>query len=254
MSNTGMGSPGIGGSDVSGTGTTGTFGTTGTGESSSTKDEAKAQAGNLAGSARDEAATVADEAKAQARNVMDDARTMVDQQSRTQRDRLVETARSFSGDLEQMAQSGPDGMAGDITRQVADKVRSLSEQLDGREPADILEDVRRFARRRPGMFLLTALGAGVVVGRMARGAKDAQSDSGTDMTRASYATGTSPGPYDPRMTPGMSTPGAPVSGTGVNEPGTYTGTGSSGSMPYGDPLAPGEMSDTPLGDEARRSL
>src|SRR5699024_10932677 len=130
---------------------------------------------------------VAEEAKAQARNVMDDARTMVDEQTRSQRDRLVDTARSFSGDLEEMAQSGPDGMAGDVARQVAEKIRSLTEQLDGREPNDILEDVRRFARRRPGMFLLGALGAGVVVGRMARGAKDAQSDSGTGLDRSAYA-------------------------------------------------------------------
>src|SRR5690606_17579676 len=97
----------------------GNMSSTGIGSTSSTTssatDEAKAQASNLAGSTRDEAANVAEEAKAQARNVMDDAFTMVDDQSRTQRDRLVETARGFSGDLEQMAQSGPDGLAGDVT-------------------------------------------------------------------------------------------------------------------------------------------
>ena len=35
--------------------------------------------------------------------------------------------------------------------------------------ADLLDDVRRFAARRPGMFLAIAAGVGVVAGRLTRG-------------------------------------------------------------------------------------
>lgn len=245
---------------------------TGMGSTSSTTDEAKAQAKNLAGSTRDEAASVADEAKAQARNVLDDARTMVDEQSRTQRDRVVETARSFSGDLQQMVESGPDGIARDLARQVAEKVRALGEQMDGREPSDILDDVRDFARRRPGLFLLGALGAGVAFGRLARGAKDARSDSGPRSvpTTSTSALPTSPSPYGDGTDAELRTAGAGVTAGHVGGTGTVTdtggGTGSGtglhepgGTRPQGEPLAPEGPSaplgsETPLSDQSQRRL
>lgn len=236
------------------------------GSTRSTTDEAKAQASSLAGSAREEAATVAADAKAQARNVLDDARTMVDDQTRSQRDRLVETARGFSGDLQQMAESGPDGVAGDVARQVADKVRSLSEHLDGREPSDLLEDVRDFARRRPGLFLLGALGAGIAVGRLARGAKDANSDTGAQSVRTTPPSSLTA----PRATPAyeptpsqtyepVSTPPTPATtATGVQTHGVGGGTATSAVLPddeggtkeHGDPFA----TETPIGDDTERRL
>jgi uncharacterized protein YjbJ (UPF0337 family) len=191
-----------------------------------TKQKAQQVAGAAAvegrqvtGVAKDEARHVADEAKHQARGVVDDAMSQAREQSRTQRDRLVNTMRTFSDDLEQMAsQGGRSGMATDLARQVAGRTRDLSSQLDGKEPTQILDDVRSFARRRPGTFLLGALVAGAVAGRLARGAKDA---SGGSTSRAS-----STSPYDqPRSTaasyptPGTGYPtdpvgpGGPVGGT-----------------------------------------
>lgn len=201
--------------------------------------------------------------------------TMVDDQSRTQRDRLVETAKGFSGDLEQMVQSGPDGLAGDVARQVAEKVRALSEQLDGREPSDILEDVRDFARRRPGVFLLGALGAGVAFGRLTRGVKDAKSGSSAQPVRTTrsgvYGATPASAPVrapadDPYPSAGVETSGlmgagqdAGVgAGTGVGTgTGVDTGTGfpeQGSSRPHGDPFAPAESSQTPLGDDTERRL
>ena len=234
---------------------------TDTASTSSTADEAKAQASSLAGTTREEVASVAEEAKSQARNVMGDAMSMVDDQTRSQRDRLVETARSFSGDLEQMAQSGPEGIAGDVARQVADKVRSLGEHLDGREPSDLLEDVRDFARRRPGLFLLGALGAGVAFGRLARGAKDAQSSSSAPSVRttqpSTFAASSAEPVHEPSPTPayapvhpgaGVPTSGVPTTGLAAETELTEQGS----SRPHGDPLAPDGLTDTPLGDEAER--
>ena len=129
--------------------------------------------------AGEEAQKVAAEAKQQTRALVDDARTQLEEQSRTQRDRVVQTLSSLGDDLGQMSQQGGSGIAADLVQQAADRVHALSSRLDGREPAELLGEVRDFARRKPGTFLLGALAAGVVAGRLARGAqKSHQSSSG----------------------------------------------------------------------------
>jgi hypothetical protein len=145
---------------------------------STAADETK----HVAGVAADEAKKVAGEAKQHARGLLDEAMGQVDEQSRTQRDRLVGTLATFSDDLKQMAdRSDSPGLASDVARQVADRARTLGDHLDGREPADLIDDVRSFARRRPGVFLLGALTAGVLAGRLARGAKAATDDQSADV-------------------------------------------------------------------------
>lgn len=139
---------------------------------------AAAEGQHVAGVAKDEALGVAAEAAGQARGLASDAITQVtgqlDEQSRTQRDRLVGTLHTLSEDLDQMASSSQaPGLAADLTREVAERARTIGSHLDGREPAELLDDVRSFARRRPGTFLLGALALGVVAGRVVRGAKDA---------------------------------------------------------------------------------
>lgn len=178
-----------------------------TGDGSSTtkaKDQAKQTAGtaadegkHVAGVARDEAQRVASEAKSQLNHLMSEATSQVEDQSRTQRDRIVDTLRSFGDDLNQMAAQSDGGIAADLAREGAARARTLSSHLDGREPRDLLGDVRGFARRKPGTFLLGALAAGVVAGRLTRGAKDGTSAApsrpafGTDaQTREPVAHGT----------------------------------------------------------------
>jgi len=185
---------------------------------STAADEGK----HFAGVAKEEAQNVASQAKEQARGVMDDALSQVHEQSRTQRDRLVGTLQTFGDDLEQMAaQGGRSGMATDLARQVAGKARELSGHLDGREPVELLDEVRDFARRRPGTFLLGALAAGVVAGRFARGAKEAKSSGGTTSTSPSYDT--------PRGTAA----GDPLAGTGypAGEP-AYPDSAATGGTGY----------------------
>ena len=182
-----------------------------------TAGTAAEQGQHVAGVAKDEAQNVASEAKNQAHGLLEEARTQVDEQTRTGRDRLVGTLRSFSDDLDQMAGGGQgSGMAGDLARQLADRTRRLGDHLDGREPTQVLDDVRDFARRRPGTFLLGALAAGVAAGRLTRGARDAQSTgtsaASTASTSSTGTSGTTAGsPYDePRGT----ATGSPVAGTG----------------------------------------
>ncbi|TLM80215.1 hypothetical protein FDW83_19020, partial [Pseudarthrobacter sp. NamE2] len=46
---------------------------------------------------------------------------------------------------------------------------SVASWLENKQPGDLLNEVQRFARNRPGTFLLLAAGAGVLAGRLTRG-------------------------------------------------------------------------------------
>jgi len=186
-------------------------------DASGAKDQAKQAAGSaadqgkhVAGVAQDEVKNVALEAQNQLRGLLDEATTQVDQQSKAQKTRLAETVRSFGDDLESMRREGQnDGVAAQVVQQVAGQARSLASHLDDRDPSDLLDDVRGFARRRPGTFLLGALAAGIVVGRVTRGAKAAQDQpssgaveptlSGMRSGRAHIETGVVPAVDDARV-------------------------------------------------------
>lgn len=206
-------------------------------------DQAKQTAGtaaqegkHVADVAKDEARNVVEESKQQARGLLDEAMTQVDDQARTQRDRLVGTLRTFGDDIEKMAngEQAGSGMAQDLARQVAERARAISSRMDGREPTELLDEVRSFARRRPGTFLLGALAAGVVAGRVTRGAKQASDQDGP----------TAPSPYDDVR--GTAT-GAPTAGTGYPEatPAYPAGSG------YDQP---GTTMDQPLGGAGTTGL
>jgi hypothetical protein len=178
----------------------------------------KHQAGEAVGTAAEEgrhltdvagaeARNVAGEAKEQGRALLDDARGQLEDQSRTQRDRLVQSLSSMGDDLDRMSGQADSGLASDLVRQAAERVRSVSNHLEGREPAELLGEVRDFARRRPGTFLLGALAAGVVAGRFARGAQKAQSaPSSSTRSSSTPSSSTAGGPVAPqgaaRTTPG----------------------------------------------------
>jgi hypothetical protein len=167
---------------------------------------AKDEGQRVAGVAKDEAQSVVRDARNQARGLLDDATSQVDAQSREQKDRLAEVVRTFGDDLHAMTSQGEgtSGLAGQVVQQVADQARSAAAHLEGREPRELLDDVRGFARRRPGTFLLGALVAGVVVGRVTRGAKDSQqSSTDGDSSVATPASSSAP------AFPSQSTPGAP---------------------------------------------
>lgn len=97
----------------------------------------------------------------------------VSDQATVQRDKLSQTLRTLGDDLEQMASHGQDsGLAADLAREVAARARAFGSHLEGREPAQLLDDVRDVARRHPGTFLLGALAAGLVAGRLFRATAD----------------------------------------------------------------------------------
>ena len=148
----------------------------------STADVAKGQASAVAGGAADAASHVAGVAKEQAgqvtaeatrqvKHLVGQAQSELSSQASSQQERAASGLRSVGEQLSAMANgSGGPGVAADLAKQAADKVHEVAGWLENKEPADLLADVRAYARRRPGMFLAIALGAGVVAGRLVRGA------------------------------------------------------------------------------------
>lgn len=158
-------------------------------ESPSVKDRAsesaeagKQAAGQVAQQATEQAKDVAHEATRQARNLVGEARNQLSEQAGAQHRSLVTNLRSLADELSSMAQrSENQGTATEIVGQAGDRAHSVANWLDQREPGDLLGEARSFAQRRPGAFLLGAVVAGVVAGRLTRGAVAAHSDdsSGT---------------------------------------------------------------------------
>lgn len=217
-------------------------------QDSGVKDQAQNVAGtaadegkHVAGTAKDEASKVASEAKSQVQTLLSEATSQVQDQSRAQKDRLAETVRTFSSDLESMAGQSS-GLAAEVAQQVADKARSLSSHLEGREPTDLLEDVRGFARRRPGAFLLGALAAGMVAGRLTKGAKEAndQQDGYPQQRQTSLQGGVPPVTGTSTWSGSTDQPAAPTYGSpGVTAPPAAPGGGTPG-YPAATPPATGD--------------
>lgn len=127
------------------------------------------QAKGVVDTARSEVSSVAHEAKYQAKDLLAQSQQEMKEQARTQQQRIAGGLRTVGGDLESMADgAASDSLASDLVRQVSSRVSSAAAWLDGREPADVLNEVKRFARRRPAVFILSAAIAGVVVGRLTR--------------------------------------------------------------------------------------
>lgn len=146
-------------------------------EAADLKDTAKVQAGNVLGTAKDEAAAVVGEAKVQAKDLFGQTRQELTAQATTQQQRIAVGLRSVSDELGSMAANADGGgVASDLVQQVSSRLSAASTWLGDRDPAAVLTEVKRFARRRPGTFILAAAVAGIVVGRLTRALASNASD------------------------------------------------------------------------------
>ena len=167
-------------------------------EDSSTVDTAKGEAANLKDTATDAASGVRDvaksevsnmagEAKYQVRNLVDQTRSQLRGQASNQQSQLASRLNSWASELGSMAsKSDESGPMTDLAQEAARRGGEIAHWLDTHEPADVLQEVKRFARRRPVTFLALAAAAGVVAGRVTRGAVAANTsvDSNTEPTPA----------------------------------------------------------------------
>lgn len=135
----------------------------------------------VAQTAADQARVVASETARQARDLLGEAGGQVRGQASVQQQNAARQLRSFADELQEMAaKSGQSGLATEVAQQAADRLHGTASWLEQREPADVLDAVRNFARRRPGTFLLGAAVAGLAAGRLTRGITDAARSGNQD--------------------------------------------------------------------------
>jgi hypothetical protein len=198
--------------------------------------------------AADQAGQVAEEARRQVGDLFDQAREQAVEQARSGQHKASERLHSLASELQQMAEGGDgSGPASDLAKQAAERVEDAARWLDNREPGDLVEEFRGLARRRPGAFLLGAAAAGLLVGRLTRGAIDANRDTGSGAPRGFRDMPAGPG-YPPPGAPPLAAPTPPpVPGPyeGHLPPAGYPPAGPSG-PPGGPPPAPFPGSGVPV--------
>lgn len=187
--------------------------------------------GEVAQTAAQEAKHVAEHAQQEARDLLREGRAQLESQAKDGQQKAAQSLHQLAGQLERMAdQTDSPGVAGDVARQVSDRTRTVANWLEHREPGDLLDEVRRFARRRPGTFLVGAAVAGALVGRLTRGVV-AQQQENSDSAPSGQAT--TPQPSLPATAPPVH-PGPamtpPVPPASAPQPGGY---------PAATPAAPG---------------
>jgi len=150
-------------------------------EAANVKDTAAEAASGVAETAKSEAANVVSETKYQAKGLLDQVRGQLSEQGLAQKQNLSDTLHSLSKELGGMAsKSEESGPLTDLAHRASRQGGEIAHWLENHEPTDVLEEVKAFARRRPVAFLLLAGAAGVLAGRLTRGAVAANTsiDSG----------------------------------------------------------------------------
>lgn len=208
--------------------------------------EAAHAGGAVAQTAKEQGAEVGREAARQARNLYGEARTQLTSQTGEQQRKAAGGLRSLADEMRSMAEQG--GQAGPVTelaRQAADRVHGVAGWLEEREPGDLITEVRDYARRNPGTFLVGAAVLGVLAGRLTRSISAAGDDSGNGSSTYRGA-----GAYDPERTAVIPTPPpAPRTTPDAVPQSGYAAPTSGG---YADPT-PGGYAEPTRGDYPQHS-
>lgn len=209
---------------------TGTSTTTGTTSPTSTADSAKGAASEVAGQATSAAADVKDTVTSEVGSVVSDATEKAGAILRTSQDELrgqAETkAKDLSATLDTTAQQlrkmadaadDPSAPVAQLARTAAEQLQRRGQRLEQAGLEGLVSDARRFARDRPGAFMLSTVAAGFAVGRIAKHAnlKQVADTAKQELTGGSEATPqTPPAPGGgAHLRPTNDTSAAPAPGT-----------------------------------------
>ncbi|NES12431.1 MULTISPECIES: hypothetical protein [Micromonospora] len=212
--------------------------------------------GAVAQTAKEQGKEVVGEAKRQARNLYGEARDQLTSQTGQQQQRAAGGIRSLAEEMRSMAQhGGGSGPVTELAHQAADRMHGVAGWLEQREPGDLLNEVKNYARRNPGTFLVGAALLGVVAGRLTRNIAAVGDGAGQQAydpdrtavipTSRAVPDQIPPGGYlDP--TPGTyaePTPGYSGQGATYPDPGATTGGYADPVGGTGRPLPPPERTD-----------
>lgn len=135
---------------------------------------AAGSAREVATTAKGEATEVTAELRDQTQRLVGEARSQLESQAQAQGERAAITLRRLAWQASALAEGRPEeaGPLADYVRQASERIESWADELESRDPEELLYDLRDFARRRPGAFLAGAAIAGFGVGRLVRGSTD----------------------------------------------------------------------------------
>ncbi len=220
---------------------------------SSTTDRAKSAAQDVAGDAQSAAASVAGTAKDEVLSVKDDAveqgltlvreaRGTLGTQASEQVSRFNAALRSLSDDLERLSRGEQvePGLATELAGQATARAGAVADWFEGKEPADLLEDVKSFARRRPLAFLGLAAGIGLIAGRLTRSTAENRTSLGSSDDGPSTDAAQAPAHLAAPSAAGAPSAGAP----GVSHTGTTPGLPP---VPPAPPMPTGQGAPTAQG-------
>jgi hypothetical protein len=161
------------------------------------------QARTVTSTAQSEAREVVGSANEQARRLAGDARQELRGQANAQADRVAQGLEDLTRQLRSMGENGEPGPATDLAWEAAQRTQHFAQRLREGGADDVVGQLRDFGRNRPGLFLASAFGAGLLAGRVARNlAQDPSGGNG-----ASGASSNDRGAYAPaeRRTTGEAT-------------------------------------------------
>lgn len=144
-----------------------------------TATAAKDGAVEVAKEATSVASDVAQTAKSEVGSVVSDATQRAGEVLRATQDELrtqaAERAKSISSTLDELASQltsmangadDPDSTVAQLARSAADQLRSQGGRLEDGGFEGLIDDARRLARNRPGVFMLGTVAAGFLAGRL----------------------------------------------------------------------------------------
>jgi hypothetical protein len=163
-------------------------------EVSNVASTATDSARDVAAEASDQVKVVASEAKQQLDRLVTEGRSEVRQQAEQRTAQAAGQLRTVSEQIRALAEGRPEaaGQLVGYARDAQNQLRRLAARMEQGGPQGIADDVTRFARRRPGMFLAGAVGVGFVVGRLVRAGVASQQDNGPSSVQAAPASPNGP--------------------------------------------------------------
>jgi len=144
------------------------------GEGREVVDAARQDALELTGAAREQLSEISQEVVDQGRGLLEETRTQLEEQANTQVEQLARALRSFGSETQALAEgrtSEAGGLPGYLEN-VSGRLERWADDLETRGVDGLVDDVKAFARRRPGVFLLGATALGFGVGRLIRAKSD----------------------------------------------------------------------------------
>jgi hypothetical protein len=131
-------------------------------------------AASVAHEVKEEAGQVAAEVSQQARRMVHETKGQLREKADSQTRSFADSLQTFADELRALSSGNPDqaSTARRYVEQASSAIGDVAGQVRERSFEGLIQDVQRFARRRPGAFLAASATVGFMAGRLFRSAVD----------------------------------------------------------------------------------